>query len=76
MIRRKPFTNRKPDQTDPQVISVTELAWAVSKVLNFVSTTNQSVKVTNRGRDIAVITPPAGIGSTSGNDHLPKGVEG
>jgi len=39
------------------VITVTELAWAVSKILNYVFKNNRAVWVTNRGQVIAAITP-------------------
>jgi antitoxin (DNA-binding transcriptional repressor) of toxin-antitoxin stability system len=57
MKLRETLTGVPGDVAGDEVVSVTELAWAVSRVLNFVQQSKQRVLVSKHGYVIAAIVP-------------------
>ena len=57
MKLQETLTRAPGDAAGDEVVSVTELAWAVSKVLNFVQQSKQRVLVSKHGYVIAAIVP-------------------
>jgi antitoxin (DNA-binding transcriptional repressor) of toxin-antitoxin stability system len=57
MKLRETLAGAPGDVASDEVVSVTELAWAVSRVLNFVQQSKQRVLVSKHGYVIAAIVP-------------------
>jgi antitoxin (DNA-binding transcriptional repressor) of toxin-antitoxin stability system len=57
MKLRETVVGAPGEVTGEEIVSVTELAWAVSRVLNFVQQSKQRVLVSKHGYVIAAIVP-------------------